>query len=114
MASLEWNRPRTREEVERDECALEGRNVGGELIDFCGIRTDGTSLLEFGGRGMLLRVPPGARSFRWSADLSWFGAKGRRVKSVRGVDGTEQKWQQKGDRLGVSFDGKFAEYRIEF
>ena len=114
VASLEWTRPRTREEVERDECALEGRNVGGELIDFCGIRTDGTALLEFGGRGMLLRVPPGARSFRWLADLSWFGAKGRRVKSVRGVDGTEQKWQQKGDRLGVSFDGKFAEYRIEF
>ena len=36
--------------------ARERRNVGGEMIDFGGIRTDGTALLEFGGRADTRRV----------------------------------------------------------
>ena len=65
--------------------ARERRNVGGEMIDFGGIRTDGTALLEFGGRGMLVRVPPGSRPFRWEADLAAFGATGCKAASVCGI-----------------------------
>ena len=118
----------TPETVDEDALAL-GLNVGGKMLDFGPLVTDGAFRLLHPKRGLWqlfsdtpawqLIPLPGSKPFRAEIRLASFGEDKAQVKAVEKIDpfGAAAKdplWMQDGNVLHIECDGQSFAYRITF
>lgn len=94
-------------------------NTEGKLLDFGGIATNGAFRLLHDGKSLRLLPLQGSLPFQAQIRLDQFGAKGKRVTAVAGLDqaGTklkDERFVQEGNVLKLDLDASCFSYAIRY